>query len=316
MSRTTLIAQAVLIAVLVYILVVPVALQAADNDETPLFASPDQAVTTLRAAVKTQDTNAMRNVFGPAISEIANPDPVERAHNLATFARRLAEFVELSTQKNGNVVLDIGNEHWPFPIPLVKKGDQWFFDIQAGKEEILNRRVGQNELSAIEVCHTYVQAQREYAMKDRAGNGIIEYAQKMRSTPGTKDGLYWEAKPDEEQSPFGPLVARAHEEGYGKKKDGADTQKTHNPFHGYFLRILTKQGESAPGGKYDYIINGHMVAGFAFLAHPAQWGNSGVMTFIVNQHGQVYQKNLGEKTTELANEITEYNPDETWKPAE
>jgi hypothetical protein len=308
--------QELLIAVLVYILVAPAVMRAADSGEQPLFASPDQAVTALQAAVKTQETNAMRKVFGPAISEIANPDPVQRAENLEKFAKRLTEFVGLSTQQNGNVVLDIGNDHWPFPIPLAKRGDQWFFDVGAGKEEILNRRVGQNELSAIEVCHAYVQAQREYAMKDRAGNKIIEYAQKMRSTPGTKDGLYWEAKPDEEQSPFGPLVAKAHEEGYGRKKDGADTQKTHNPFHGYLLRILTKQGENAPGGKYDYIINGHLVAGFAFLAYPAQWGNSGVMTFIVNQHGQVYQKNLGEKTTELANAITEYNPDETWKPAE
>ena len=311
-SMVKLRAQAMLMAGLACAWMMPAVTGVADDGEQSVYGSPERALTALQEAVRAGDTNALRRIFGPALSEITNPDPVERANNFAAFAKRLAESTELAKQTNGTVVLRLGNEHWPFPIPLAKKDDKWFFDTSAGKEEILNRRIGQNELSGIEVCQAYVQAQREYAMKDRAGNGIIEYAQKMRSTPGKKDGLFWEAKPDEERSPFGPLVAKAHQEGYGRTNDTASAQKPHNPFHGYFFRILTKQGENAPGGKYDYIVNGHMVAGFAFLAYPAQWGNSGVMTFIVNHHGKIYQKNLGENTTELAKEIEEYNPDETW----
>ena len=227
----------------------------------------------------------------------------------------MAESVELVKQDNGTIVLRAGNDHWPFAIPLAKKGDKWFFDTLAGKEEILNRRIGGNELSAIEVCYAYVKAQREYIQKDYDGNRVMEYAQRMQSKPGMKDGLFWETKSGEEESPLGPLVASASQEGYSSKTVSAISRK-HDPFHGYFFRILKKQGKKAPGGKFDYVINGHMVAGFALLAYPAQWGNSGVMTFIVNQQGKIYQKNLGEKTADLAPKIKEYNPDETWKPAE
>ena len=213
------------------------------------------------------------------------------------------------------MVLCLGEAHWPFPISLAKKGDQWFFDTVAGKEEILNRRIGHNEISALEICRAYVKAQREYMQKDYDGNGVMEYAQRLQSTPGKRDGLYWEMTPGEEESPFGPLVTAACEEGYSQKNLSASPHK-HDPFHGYLFRILTKQGRNAPGGKYNYVINGHMLAGFAFLAYPAEWGNTGVMTFIVNQQGKVYQKNLGEKTTNLARKIDAYDPDETWKPAE
>ena len=296
-------------------LMIPAATNAAEEGEQSLFVSPEQAVTALQQGAKAGDTNAMRRIFGPAINEITNPDPVQRSNNLVKFSNRLAESTELAKQDNGTVVLRLGNEHWPFPIPLAKKGDKWFFDTLAGKEEILNRRIGGNELSALEICHAYVKAQREYVQKDSDGNGVMEYAQRMQSTPGKKDGLCWEAAPGEEESPFGPLVAKACEEGYSKRSVSASSRQ-HDPFHGYMFRILKKQGASAPGGKYDYVINGHMVAGFAFLAYPVQWNNSGVMTFIVNQQGKVYQKNLGQKTAELAKEIEEYNPDDTWKAAE
>jgi hypothetical protein len=307
--------QTVLVAGLACALMIPAVIAATEDSEQSLFVSPDQAVVALQDAVKANDTNALQRLFGPAIREITNPDPVQRANNLASFAKRLAESIELAKQDNGTVVLRLGNEHWPFPIPLAQKGDKWFFDTLAGKEEILNRRIGGNELSALEVCHAYVKAQREYIQKGHDGTGVMEYAQRMQSTPGRKDGLFWTTKPGEEESPFGPLVASACEEGYSQESVSA-TPRKHDPFHGYIFRILRKQGKDAPGGKFDYVINGHMVAGFALLAYPAQWGNSGVMTFIVNQQGKVYQKNLGEKTDELAKEIEEYNPDETWKPAE
>jgi hypothetical protein len=212
--------------------------------------------------------------------------------------------------------LIVGEKAWPFPIPLVKKDNMWTFDTLAGKEEILRRRIGTGELSAIDVCRAYVVAQRQYALADRNNDGIIEYAQKFKSAPGMRDGLYWDSKPGEEESAFGPLVARAHAEGYDRKDSSEGVMQTGEPFHGYLFRILTKQGTHAPAGRYDYVINGHMVAGYSLLAYPAEWGNSGVMTFIVNQLGKVYEKNLGEKTSDLVRQINEYDPDESWKPVE
>jgi hypothetical protein len=190
--------------------------------------------------------------------------------------------------------------------------DQWFFDTEAGKEEILNRRIGENELTAILVCRTYVKAQREYVLKDGDNDGILAYAQKLRSDPGRKNGLFWRHAPGEAASPLGELVARARMEGYKKGKSVFKEQPL--PFHGYYFRVLTGQGKNAPGGKYNYIINGNMVAGFALVAFPSNWGKSGVMTFIVNQQGKVYQKNLGPGTMKIAQEMKSYNPDETWTP--
>ena len=293
----------------------PACLRAAQTEEAPpLFATPELALAALQDAVnaRAEDPEAMKKLFGSALNEIANPDPVQRENNMKAFAARMAEGATLTKKDDQTRVVCLGKESWPFPIPVTKKDDKWFFNVEAGKEEILNRRIGQNELSAIELCRAYVQAQREYALNDRGGEGVMEYAQKIRSTPDKKDGLYWETQPGGEPSPFGPLIAKAHEEGYGKRDQNAEAPKTRQPFHGYFIKILTKQGKNAPGGKYDYIINGHMVAGFAFLAYPAEWANSGVMTFIVNQQGKVYQKNWGEKTAELAPEIKEYDPDTTW----
>jgi hypothetical protein len=210
-------------------------------------------------------------------------------------------------------VLQIGADAWPFPIPLAQQGGQWFFDTAAGREEILNRRIGVYELAAIRICQAYVDAQREYASQPRNGDDVVEYAQRLRSTANTHDGLYWHTEPGEELSPLGPLIAQSREEGYehGTKimTEGLA------PYRGYCFEILTQQGSHAPAGKYKYIINGHMLAGFALVAWPEEWGNSGVMTFIVNQTGKVYQKNLGAKTAALAAVMTTYDPDPTWKPA-
>jgi len=203
-------------------------------------------------------------------------------------------------------------DHWPFPIPLVQQDGQWRFDTAAGKEEILNRRIGRNELDTIRVCHAYTEAQREYASEDHAGSGVLEYAQHLRSSPGCHDGLYWHAEPGEPASPLGPLIARARGEGYThESKILAEKQA---PYHGYYFKILTRQGRHAPGGKYNDIIHGHMLAGFALVAWPAQWGNSGVMTFIINQQGVVYEKNLGPDTPAFAAKMTTYDPGPGWKP--
>jgi len=184
---------------------------------------------------------------------------------------------------------------------------QWFFDTAAGKQEILARRIGRNELESIKVCRAYVEAQREYAGQDRDGSGVAKYAQRLNSHPGQKDGLYWEAMPGAEPSPFGPLAAQAAAEGYA-----TSGVHRHEPFHGYLYHILTRQGPAAAGGAYDYVINGNMIAGFALVAFPAAYGQGGVMTFIVSHQGKVYQKDLGPQTPDIAAAMTTYNPDETW----
>ena len=200
-------------------------------------------------------------------------------------------------------------------MPIVKKGDTWIFDTEAGREELLNRRIGHNELLAINACRAYVEAQREYYnMPEPDGVQIPKYAQHMISSPGRKDGLYWPTADGEKESPLGPLVAKAKEEGYMGER-GAD-ESGPRPFHGYYFRMLKRQGPSAPGGEFSYIVNGNMVAGHALVAYPARWGVSGVMTFIVNQRGRVYQKDLGPKTEEIARKMEEYDPDHTWRMVE
>jgi hypothetical protein len=274
------------------------------------FSSPQAAVDALKAAVEASDTNALHAIFGPAGHGLVSVDVVEAAEEHELFMDRVKEKVNLVAASDSKQVLQLGADGWPFPIPLVKQDGQWIFDVEAGKEEILNRRIGANELGAIEVCRAYVQAQREYASEDRNADEVLEYAQHLRSTPGAHDGLYWSTRTGDELSPLGPLVAQAHGEGYRKQtKILTDEQ---SPYHGYYFRILTRQGKHAPGGKYNYIINGHMIAGFALAAWPAEWGNTGVMTFIVNQRGKVYQKNLGPKTASIAAAMTAYDPDSTW----
>jgi Protein of unknown function (DUF2950) len=277
-----------------------------------LFPSPEDALKGLVEAVKAKDKAALDQIFGPFAKDLRSNDEVQAATEFEEFTKHIAEKTSLVKESDSKVIIYIGNENWPFPIPLVKMNDQWLFDTVAGKEEILNRRVGEDELTAILVCHTYVRAQREYVLKDWNGDGILAYAQKLRSDPGKKNGLFWRHAQGEAVSPLGELVAQARIAGYKKGKSVFKEQPV--PFHGYYFNILTKQGEHAPGGKYNYIINGNMVGGFGLVAFPSDWGKSGVMTLIVNQQGKVFQKNLGPDTTKIAQEMQSYDPDETWTP--
>jgi len=274
-----------------------------------VFASDDAAAKDLIDAAKARDKAGVDRILGPVAKELGSGDAVADANGFESFATHAAEGMRVEKRGAALSVLHIGAADWPFPIPLVKSAEgTWFFDTAAGKQEILARRVGRNELEAINVCRAYVVAQREYASVPRDGTDVLKYAQHVLSHPGTKDGLYWEATAGEEQSPFGPLMAQAEAEGYMPKK-GSGRQ----PYHGYYYRILTKQGPDAPNGRYDYVINGSMIGGFAMIAWPAEYGNSGVMTFIVSHQGKVYEKDLGEGTDGAAPAIREYNPDVTWK---
>lgn len=289
--------------------------EAATAKSTPAqttFASPEEARQALISAVETKNHQQLDAMFGPVAKDLKPGDPVEEAAEFQHFAGHVAEGVELVKEGANRATLNIGAKKWPFPIPIVKKGDRWLFDTAAGREEILNRRIGRNEILAINVCRAYVQAQHEYHdMMVANGDQIPKYAQHLISRPGKKDGLYWPTLAGEKASPLGPLVAKAKEEGYmAPRKAGEHGRR---PFHGYFFKILKKQEKSAPGGKYDYVINGNMVGGHAFVAYPSRWGVSGVMTFIVNQSGRVYQKNLGPKTAEIARKMKAYNPDLSWK---
>jgi len=277
------------------------------GDKPQLFASPDEAVKALQSAVAAADLKALGVLFGPDVKQVISGDKVQDAAELASFAKIMKESCDLSKEGDSKIILNLGTENWPFPIPLVKQADgQWHFDTLAGKEEIVNRRVGENELNAIAICHAYVAAQRQYASEDRDGSEVLKYAQKIKSTPGKKDGLYWDAPDNEEQSPFGPLIENSYDEGYGKIKGAPE------PYHGYFFKILKTQGSAAPGGAYNYVINGNMIAGFALVAWPATFGQSGVMTFIVSHQGKVYQKSLGGNTSEIVRSMNSYDPDKTW----
>jgi hypothetical protein len=274
------------------------------------FTTPEAAVAALSSAVMTTNRAELHAIFGPAADEIVNPDAVQAANDFATFASALDETNRLVRESETRRVLELGSDHWPFPVPIVQKEGHWFFDTAAGVEELLNRRIGRNELETLKAVRTYVQAQREYASRDRDGDEVLEYAQKMISKPGAKDGLFWSPDFDGELSPLGPLAADAAAEGYGKGKKNTDAGP--QPFHGYFFKLLTRQGPHAPGGKYDYVINGNMIGGFALVAWPAQYGESGIMTFVVNQQGRVYQKDLGPGTAKAAEAMKAYDPDKTW----
>jgi len=213
----------------------------------------------------------------------------------------------LAVKNDSTRILQIGADNWSLPIPIVKRSNGWVFDAGKGKKEILNRRIGRNELQVIEVLDAYVDAQQEYASKDCRGAGKVEFAQRIISTPGSHDGLYWEAGAGELQSPLGPLMARAAKEGYDTR-DGSLS-----PFHGYYFKILTGQGPNASGGNYQYVVKGKMILGFALIAYPAEYGNSGVMTFMVNQEGVIYEKDLGKGTLRFAEAATLFNPDKGWK---
>jgi len=257
------------------------------------------------------DTQALRALFGPAADELQNPDRVQAKNDLATFHAALVATNQLVRVSNTNIVIQVGEDLWPFPIPLVREGAGWHFDTEAGFDEIINRRIGRNELDLLKAMRAYVDAQREYASRDRSGNGVLKYAQRIKSSPGKTDGLYWPVELNGEESPLGPMVAVAQGQGYFSKQARKNSEP--QPFHGYYFKILTRQGQHAPGGKYDYLINGNMIGGFAMVAWPAEYGDSGIMTFIVNQQGRVHQKDLGPQTSKLAQKMTEYDPDPSWR---
>ena len=284
----------------------------AENVNQLTFASPEEAVRAMVEALNSNDLKALEAIFGPGSRDlITSGDPVADKSGREQFLKLYDEKKRLE-QTADKAVLSIGNEDWPFSIPMVKKDAVWRFDTEEGREEILARRIGRNELSVIQVCLAYVDAQREYVIKDRDTDGLLEYAQKFRSDPGKKNGLYWNVKEGEEQSPLGPLVAAAHEKGYTAKQSGGKPV----PYHGYYYRILKAQGKNAPGGAYDYMVNGQMIGGFALVAYPARYVSSGVMTFIVNHDGVVYEKDLSDNTENAGLAMKLFNPDGTWKKVE
>jgi len=278
--------------------------------EAKRFASLDDAVNALIDALRSQDRRALADILGPQgrILVSSGDDVADRNAS----QRFIAEYDKAHRLEGGGgkVVLYVGADDFPFPIPLVPDGPSWRWDVDEGREEILRRRVGRNELSVIQVCLAYVDAQREYYSQSRGRDGILEYAQRFASSPGKHDGLYWPTKGDEPPSPLGPLVMRASAAGYAR---GSGSEKSGVPFHGYFYRILLRQGPSAPDGAYDYVTHGHMIGGFGLVAYPARYGDSGVMTFIVNHDGIVYQKDLGPATARVAAGIQSFDPDATWK---
>jgi hypothetical protein len=280
----------------------------AQDEQT--FSSPEEAVNALVAAASNHDTNLLHAIFGPEGHQLVSPDVVQATAEYKIFVQRLTEKTEMITNSDASITLDLGTDGWPFPIPLVQQAGQWHFDTDAGRTEILNRRIGMDELGAIDVCRAYVDAQHEYASQDRMGDGVLAYAQHLHSSPDLHDGLFWPAKDGEALSPLGPLVAAARVEGYHHTARMISDERA--PYHGYYFKILTKQGKHAAGGKYDYVINGRMIGGFALVAWPAEWGNTGVMTFIVNQRGIVYQANLGKKTAKIAAKMTRFDPDDKW----
>ena len=287
---------------------------AAGDTAQQTFASPQQAVDALIAALHTDAVRQLQRIFGPQGSKLVRSgDRIADDAARERFASAYDKEHKIVNETDDKAVLVIGEHAWPFPIPIVKQANAWHFDTAAGAEEILDRRIGRNELSAIEVCRAYVDAQRDYATQDRNGDGMLEYASRFRSSPGKHDGLYWAVSGNQPASPLGPLMASAQAEGYGLKRVAGHKRE---PYHGYYYRILTSQGNDAPGGPYNYVVRGHMIGGFALVAFPAKYGASGVMTFIVNQDDVVYQKDLGPDTTDIARRMTEFNPDKTWKTQE
>ena len=282
----------------------------AQQDEQKRFSSPQEACSALTAAATTNDVTAMLAILGPKSKDlISSGDAIADSNARRRFVASVNDGVTVKSLDDNTVLVVTGKDACTFPIPIIKSGDKWVFATDEGRQEILNRRIGKNELSTIETALQYVDVQREYAKKDRDGSGILHYAQHFSSHEGKKDGLYWSAKPGEESSPLGPLFESASKEGYPVGKH----EGKHRPYHGYYFRILQSQGSHAEGGQLDYVVNGRMTAGFALLAYPAEYGVSGIMTFIVNQKGIVYEKNLGINTEKLAGDLRTYDPDDTWQ---
>jgi len=274
------------------------------------FASPDDAAKALYDAVKAADVKALVDIVGPqSRSWLFTGDKVSDAAEWKRFAASYDEKHAIVKEGDAKAVLNVGKDDYPFAAPLVKRGDKWAFDAEAGREEVINRRVGRNELDTIQTLLAIVDAQREYAVADADKNGFNDYAVRFISSEGKKDGLYWPTKAGEPQSPLGPLVAQAVREGYGTKVGTGQPQ----PYNGYYFRLLKGQGANAPGGKYGYEVKGKLFGGFAVVAYPAKYGVSGVMSFLVNHDGVVYEKDLGASTPSVATKMTSFDPDKSWK---
>jgi Protein of unknown function (DUF2950) len=283
----------------------------ADNTQTS-FDSPDQAVLALVDALRANDTQALGKILGPGSDDIiSSGDDVADAGNRQQFLTLYDEKHSIATNNNGSRTIVVGSDDWPLPIPLTSDGHVWRFDTSAGRDEILNRRIGRNELSAIQVCMAIVDAQREYVSRNPENDDVPTYAQKFFSDPGRRNGLFWETDEGEATSPLGPLAAEAADEGYTQPGPTTTPATTH-PYHGYRYRMLKSQGVHAAGGACDYVVNGKMIGGFAVVAYPADYGNSGIMTFIINHDGVVYQKDLGDDTQATADSMAAFDPDETW----
>lgn len=272
------------------------------------FKSAEDAAASLVDAAKAGDANKqLVEILGPEGAQIASSgDPVADASIRQRFVEAYAQKHSIVAEGDDKMIMIIGNEEFPFPIPIVRRNSAWSFDAKAGRLEILFRRIGRNELDAIQACLAYVDAQNEYAEKDRIGAGTGVYAQRIISHDGKKDGLYWPSAEGEEQSPLGDLVAKASVEGYRAGQERA-------PFHGYYYKVLTRQGPNAPGGELDYVVNGKMIGGFALIAYPAEYGSSGIMSFMVSHSGTVLEKDLGPQTSKIAERISSFDPDRTWR---
>lgn len=272
------------------------------------YATAEAGMEAFRAALAGPDPGPLLDLLGRQYeADLLGGDPAAVRQGYAALQRAAAQAMSLESEGPDRAVILMGKRAWPMPVPLVKGAEGWSFDVASGIEEITDRRIGRNELSAIEFCRAYIDAQREYAGADHDGDDVLEYAQRIGSTPGKRDGLYWPDDGDGTVSPLGPLAASA-EEYLGYRQAG-------EPYRGYHFRILTRQGANPPVGRYDYVINGHMLAGFALLAWPADYGHSGIMTFQCSHHGRIFQKDLGPATGTLAPKITAYDPDKTWAEA-
>ncbi|MGA7313261.1 MAG: DUF2950 domain-containing protein [Silvibacterium sp.] len=291
-------------------LVIPlVSCHKSDKSSAGVYASPDDAGNALLTAAKSGDQNALLAIFGPDSKElISSGDSVQDKNVITAFVAGYGAMHRWRKMPDGSQILLIGADNFPFPIPLKKNGDgQWFFDTAAGKDEVLSRRIGRNELAVIDVCGAVADAQAEYHAHPHDGQPAKQYAAKFISDPGKQNGLYWKSPDGQPQSPLGPLAAFATSEGYSAKPEG------HTAFHGYYFHMLKGQSDKTPGGAKEYEVNGKMTGGFAFVAYPAEYGNSGVMTFMINQDGVLLQKDLGKTTTETATAMSEFDPDPGWK---
>ena len=278
------------------------------------FASAEDASKALIDAVRAKDVNGLLAVVGPGSSSwLFSGDSVQDRNDWERFLAAYDKKHAIA-DKDGKAVLEVGDDGWPFPAPIVKRGGKWAFDTNAGRDEIVNRRVGRNELDAIQTLLAIVDAQREYAASDADGNGYADYAKRFRSSAGKKDGLFWVTQGSEPASPLGPLVAVAASEGYGKA--GPPKAGERQAYHGYYYKILTAQGKDAPGGAYDYMVGDKLLGGFAVVAWPATYRVSGVTTLLVNHEGVVYEKDLGPQTASIASAMTRFNPDATWRKAQ